>query len=89
MRVGPIRLCCCNQYQTNNIDLTQVTDVDSNGIPPPFIQQCLCCAGGKVIVDIDVVDKGTVYLTVAEEDGEGVVNLIMNQIEESQMMERD
>lgn len=89
MRCGPVRLCCCNNYKTNNIDLSQVQDVDMNGIPPPFCQQILCCASGKEIIDVDIADQGSVYLTVAEGAGEAIVNLILNQVEESQLIERD
>lgn len=89
-RIGPIRLCCCNQYKTNNIDLSQVQDVDMNGIPAPFLQQCFCCASGKEILDIEVSNEGaSIFLTLKEGEGEQVAALIMNQVEESQQIERD
>jgi len=87
-RVGPIRLCCCAKYSVNNIDLTQVDDVDMEGVPAPFLLQCLCCANGKEILDVST-NEGEFHLTVEAGEGESVSNMIMNQVEECQMMERD
>eukprot|EP00551_Chaetoceros_affinis_P014409 CAMPEP_0203689166 /NCGR_PEP_ID=MMETSP0091-20130426/1555_1 /ASSEMBLY_ACC=CAM_ASM_001089 /TAXON_ID=426623 /ORGANISM="Chaetoceros affinis, Strain CCMP159" /LENGTH=227 /DNA_ID=CAMNT_0050558743 /DNA_START=60 /DNA_END=743 /DNA_ORIENTATION=- len=89
LRVGPIRLCCCHKYHVNNIDLTTVEDVDMNGIPAPFLQQCLCFSSGKEILDVSITGEGSVSLILGEGEGETVSNLIMNQVEESQMIERD
>ena len=89
LRIGPMRLCCCNKYQINNIDLSQVTDVDMNYIHAPFLQQICCCAQGKEILDIDIGAEGQVFLTLGQGEGDSVAQLIMNQVEESQMIERD
>jgi len=88
VRVGPIRLCCCAQYSNNNIDLSQVDDVDMEGIPAPCVQNVLCCSGGKETVEVST-PEGNFDLVVAEGDGDRVSMLIMNQVEESQMIERD
>ena len=89
-RIGPIRLCCCNSYKVNNVDLSIVEDVDINGVPAPCIQQCFCCAAGKDIIEVDLAgDEPTVFLTVREGWGDSISGAIMNQIEESQMIERD
>ena len=88
-RLGPFRLCCCHEYKVNNIDLSQVVDVDVNGIPPPALQQCLCCAEGKEIVDIELTNEGPIFLTLKQGEGDQVGSLIMNQVEESQQIERD
>lgn len=88
-RFGPIRLCCCSKYNINNIDLSQVQDVDITGVSPPLYQTICCCSSGKDMLNVDVGDQGVVYLTVKEGDGEAAANLIMNQIEESQQIERD
>ena len=87
-RCGPIRLCCCAKYSVNNIDLSQVDDVDMEGLPAPFLQQCFCCADGKEILDIST-KEGNFDIVVQRGDGDRVSTLIMNQVEESQMMERD
>ena len=87
-RIGPIRLCCCAKYSVTNIDLTHVDDVDMEGIPPPFVQQCLCCAEGKEILEIST-SEGDVDIIVKAGEGDYITNLIMNQVEECQMMERD
>jgi hypothetical protein len=70
------------------MDLTQVSDVDMSGVPAPFCQQILCCSDGKEIIDITYNDT-PVHIILREGDGEQVTNLILNQIEESQMIERD
>ena len=82
-------MCCCNEYNTNNVDLSQVKDVDYSGIPAPFCLKCLCCADGKEIIDVEIDGQANVYLTVGEKEAEDVVNRILNQVEESQMIERD
>ena len=88
-RCGPVRLCCCNQYKSNNIDLTQIQDIDMENIPPPVLQQIFCCANGKEVLDITIADQESVFITVAQGEGETVSSLILNQVEESQMIERD
>ena len=74
----------------NNVDLTQIQDVDMSNTPPPFCQHVLCCAKNKELLSIDI--GGTevgIILTLSEGEGDNVANLILNQIEESQMIERD
>lgn len=88
VRVGPLRLCCCAKYSINNIDLTQVSDVDIEGIPPPFLQQCLCCAEGKEALEV-TTGEGNFHVIVRSGDGDRISNLILNQVEECQMIERD
>merc|ERR1712038_186676 len=89
LRCGPIRLCCCNDYKINNIDLSYVEDVDVNGVPAPICQRCLCCAGGKEVLNIQTTADGMVFMTLAEGEGTVAAELILNQIEESQQIERD
>jgi len=88
-RCGPITCCCCTSYAVNNIDLTNVDDVDMVSIPAPFMQQVLCCGEGKDIVDVNTTNEGKIYLTLKMGDGEYASQVILNQIEESQVMERD
>jgi hypothetical protein len=88
VRIGPFRLCCCAKYSTNNIDLSQVDDVDMEGIPAPFIQQCLCCAEGKEILEVSTAE-GDIDIVLKAGLGDEVSSLIMNQVEECQMMDRD
>ncbi len=88
VRCGPFRLCCCAKYSVNNIDLSQVDDVDMEGYPAPFVQQCLCCAEGKEVLEI-TTSEGDVHLVLKAGTGDHVANLIQNQIEECQMIERD
>ena len=94
LRCGPIRLCCCNEYNTNNVDLTYVADVDVNGVPAPCCERVLCCAPGKDIVDIEIRGYGggdvlNHQLVLREGEGDHVAELVLNCIEESQRIERE
>lgn len=88
VRVGPVRLCCCAKFSVNNIDLSQVDDVDIEGIPAPFVQQCFCCADGKEIIEVSTAE-GDVPVIVRMGEAQMVSDNIMNQVEEAQMIERD
>jgi hypothetical protein len=93
-RIGPIRLCCCNEYKVNNVDLTYVADVDVLGTPAPWCARVLCCAPGKDIVNIEIRGYGgdetmTHRLILKEGDGDTVAGMIMNSVEESQMIDRE
>lgn len=93
VRCGPFWLCCFgSSYVTNNIDLSKVDDVDVVGIPAPCCCRVWCCASGKDLVEVESRfesrghNKITLYL--AEGQGEAVATMILNQVEESQKMER-
>ena len=92
VRCGPIRLCCFgSHYVSNNIDLSKVDDVDVIGVPAPCIQRICCCAKGKDLVEVESrfeQSGGKVTMSLKEGHGEAVANLILNQVEESQKMER-
>ena len=60
-----------------------------SNIPPPFHSQVFCCAKGKEVLDINVANDGSAFIIVAEGEGEAISSLILNQVEESQMIERD
>lgn len=90
-RCGPIRLPCCGAtYVSNNIDLSKVDDVDVTGVPAPCIHRTCCCSSGKDMIEVEsrFEKGGKVFLTLVEGQGETVANLILNQVEESQKMER-
>jgi SAM domain (Sterile alpha motif) len=97
-RCGPIRLTCCfgASYVSNNIDLSKVDDVDVIGVPAPCMLRVCCCASGKDLVEVEsrfMADKssgngGKVFLQLPEGHGEAVAQLILNQIEEQQKMDR-
>ena len=73
----------------NNIDLSQVKDVDMAFTAAPACHHIMCCAWGKDTLDIEIEGESNVYVIVREGEGERVATLIMNQVEESQMIERD
>lgn len=54
------------------------------------MQRMCCCARGidKLEVESRFEKGGKVWLTLDEGQGEAVANLILNQVEESQKMER-
>jgi len=93
LRLGPLRLCCCNEYTTNNVDLTYLTNVDVIGVPASCCESILCCAPGKDIVDIEIRGVGgdAFYHKVVLREGEGdqVAFLILNGVEQSQRMDRE
>lgn len=91
VRCGPIPLCCFgSSYVNNNIDLSKVDDVDVIGIPAPCLHRTCCCASGKNLVEVESrFEKGGHFLLTLEEGhGDALANLILNQVEESQKMER-
>lgn len=97
IRIGRLRLPCCNHYSINNVDLTYVADVDVIGIPAPCLERVCCCAPGKDIVVVEIRTGGEVVsqnstntyrLVLREDEGDRVAELILNSIEESQLMER-
>lgn len=91
VRCGPVRLCCFGvSYVSNNIDLSKVDDVDVFHTPAPCIHRSFCCSKGKDLVEVEsrFEKGGKIFLTLEEGHGEAVANLILNQVEESQKMER-
>ena len=90
-RAGPIRLCCCYQYTIDNVDLSKVEDVDIVGEPAPCCQRVLCCAPGRdhVIISTPTAPGGQMSLVIPQGEGEKVANMLLHQIEEAQIMERD
>lgn len=93
VRCGPFRLFCFGaSYVSKNIDLSKVDDVDVIGIPAPCCHRTCCCASGKDLVEVEsrFEARGTskLFLALQEGHGEAVANLILNQVEESQKMER-
>mmetsp|Transcript_22485 Transcript_22485/g.25595 ORF Transcript_22485/g.25595 Transcript_22485/m.25595 type:complete len:236 (+) Transcript_22485:165-872(+) len=92
VRCGPIVLCCFGpSYVSSNIDLSKVDDVDVVGVPAPCCQRTFCCASGKDLVEVEsrFEKDGKTFLTVEEGHGDKICTLILNQVEESQKIERN
>ena len=94
IRIGRLRLPCCNHYSINNVDLTYVADVDVIGIPAPCLERVCCCAPGKDIVDIELRGAGgDVFnhkIILREGEGDQVAFLVLNTgVEDAQLMDRD
>jgi hypothetical protein len=71
--------------------LSKVDDVDVIGIPAPCLQRTFCCSSGKDIVEIESrFEHGATKISLTLQGGQGdrVASLILNQVEESQQMER-
>jgi len=93
VRCGPVRLFCFGaSYVSKNIDLSKVDDVDVMGIPAPCCHRTCCCSRGKDLVEVEsrfeTRGAGKLFLVLEEGHGESVANLILNQVEESQKIER-
>mmetsp|Transcript_22193 Transcript_22193/g.33219 ORF Transcript_22193/g.33219 Transcript_22193/m.33219 type:complete len:222 (-) Transcript_22193:288-953(-) len=88
-RCGPCRLSCCNEYSINNIDLSQVEDIDQHGIPAPFCQECFCCGSGKDVLDVKYNNGQYVGIVLSQDEGEKISSLLLNQVEEAQLIDRD
>ena len=90
-RIGPVKLCCCYEYSVNNVDLSKVDDVDVVGVPAPCMIRVCCCAPGKELVEVmtRTEAEGKVVLVLKSGDADKASHLIMNQIEEAQVLERD
>ena len=92
VRCGPLRLWCFGAYHhSNNIDLSKVDDVDIYGVPAPCVQRTCCCARGKDRIDVESrFENGGEKITLVLEEGHGeqVAAMILNQVEESQQMDR-
>lgn len=92
-RIGPVKLCCCYQYSIDNVDLSKVDDVDIMGEPAPCCQRVLCCAPGRdhvvITTSIASANGGRMSLVIPQGQGERVATMLLHQIEEAQMIERD
>jgi hypothetical protein len=61
------------------------------GEPAPCCQRILCCAAGKdhVVISTPTASDGRMTLLIPQGEGEKVATMLLHQIEESQMIERD
>lgn len=55
----------------------------------PCPQRVCCCAQGVDIIEVHTVEKEKYILKVQEGQGEPVSNLILNQVESAQVIDRD
>eukprot|EP00536_Pseudo-nitzschia_multiseries_P003267 jgi/Psemu1/284308/fgenesh1_pg.49_\ len=91
---GIFTCCFGNSYHTDTIDLCNVDDVDVDGVPPPFLLECFCCAIPHEYVRINVSDhethhpEGATVLKLKKHVGQEVKRKIQNQVEIMQKMER-
>lgn len=89
-KCGPWKCCFGHSYQIDTIDLSNVRDVDLEGVPPPCIQQCCCCAKEQEHVRVNLTEPKNACELMRLQKGEGqeVSRKLKNQVEVMQMMER-
>jgi len=79
--------CCEGSYAIDNVDLSQVVDVDIKGLNPSCFQR-LCCGRTVEKVFIKTYSNETKILILGKQDGQPVANKIKLQVEMMQRMER-
>lgn len=89
-RCGPFECCFGYEYIIDNVDLSNVTDVDVAGVPPPLIIQCCCCFGHTLehVIVGNKFDGEDKYLTLKKGEGQKVARRIKHQTQVMQMEER-
>ena len=87
-RLGPITCCCGERYDIDNIDLSEVTDTDVEGVPPGCLQQVCCCGDTLEHVKIQTSSEGEKVLILHKDVGQDVARRLKNQVETMQQMER-
>lgn len=90
LRFGPAHLRCWFEYGLQNVDLTQIADIDVMTTAAPCPQRVFCCARGRDVIDIktNASPRKRVILLVNEGEGDYVSNMIMTQAEEASHMDR-
>eukprot|EP00980_Cylindrotheca_fusiformis_P010869 scaffold2466_cov120-Cylindrotheca_fusiformis.AAC.5 len=94
-RIGCVRLPCSHEWSVNNIDLSQVADVDVIGEPAPCFQKVCCCAHGKGHIEITTESPGAldddnrIRLSLTKEQADKASGLILANVEECQRMQRE
>ena len=71
--------------------MSKINDVDIFGEPAPCCWRICCCAGGKEHIEIQTQTEegGKISLIVEQGEGDRISTMILHQIEEAQIMERD
>lgn len=89
-KVGQTRCCFGHSFLNLTVDLSNISNVELEGIPPPCIDQCCFCAKGKehVIVNLEHPENGREVLRLKKGDGAAMQRKLKNQVEIMQMMER-
>mmetsp|Transcript_8703 Transcript_8703/g.10973 ORF Transcript_8703/g.10973 Transcript_8703/m.10973 type:complete len:150 (+) Transcript_8703:74-523(+) len=82
--------CCCGDTEeTDNIDLTQVQDIDTKSAPAGCMVKTFCCASDVTELSINTRnDKNNKVLKLSKSAGKVAYTKINNQIENGQPMSR-
>lgn len=89
-RAACAKCCFGHSYELITVDLSNVSNVTLEGVPPPCFQECLCCAKSQEHVKVNMSNPESRYmlLKVRKGDGQEVSRMITNQVEVMQRMER-
>jgi len=89
-KVGSIRCCCGHSFLNLTVDLSNISNVELEGVPPPCMDQCCCCAKEHehVIVNLSTPENGREILRLKKGDGAAMKRKLKNQVEIMQRMER-
>jgi len=87
---GWIRCCYGHSYKIMSVDLSNISNVEVEGVPPPCIDQCFCCAKDQehVKINLEHPENGLEILRLKKGDGTAMSRKLKNQVEIMQTMER-
>uniref|UniRef100_A0A7S0CCT3 SAM domain-containing protein n=1 Tax=Proboscia inermis TaxID=420281 RepID=A0A7S0CCT3_9STRA len=92
--IGPNMLrdcqCCCGDTEdVDNVDLTQVQDIDSTTVPANCCEKCFCCGVDYTVITINTKnDKEDKTIEISKSAGKEAYLKINNQVENGQPMAR-
>lgn len=87
-RCGPCKCCWGHRYEIDNIDLSEIRDIDLQGVSPTFFNACCCCGAPQEHVHITTGAEGEKVMKLRKDEGVDVQRKIKNQVEQMQRMER-
>lgn len=88
-RCGGCKCCYGHNYSIDTIDLSNVDDVDVDGVSPSCFCECCCCAIPHEHIKISVNgEQERKMMRLPKGTGEAVARKIKNQVEIMQVMER-
>lgn len=83
---GPVKCCYGHSWEIDNIDISEIRDIDLKLVAPSCFLG-ICCCGDPIVTVIIKTDKETI-LKLEEGQGEEVQLKIKNQVEAMQILER-
>ena len=87
-RCGPCKFCWGHAYEIDNIDLSEIRDVDMQGVSPTCFNACCCCGAPQEHLRLTTGAEGEKVLRLKKGQGTDLQRKIKNQVEQMQVMER-